>query len=175
MGRFGISEIFILIIILAGIAYFVSKNSSSNMSSSTKSSSVAYLLWFLSFFGVLGFHRFYLGKIGTGLLWLFTGGIFGFGAFIDLFTLGNQIAQYNTNEELKTLRSATLSNAQQINKSKSITENFSNLPYIATENKTSNVEPHQEKIENLQNLKSLLDDGILTQEEFEKQKTKILG
>ncbi|MBG6111808.1 TM2 domain-containing membrane protein YozV [Flavobacterium sp. CG_9.10] len=175
MGRFGISEIFILIIILAGIAYFVSKNSSSNMSSSTKSSSVAYLLWFLSFFGVLGFHRFYLGKIGTGLLWLFTGGIFGFGAFIDLFTLGNQVAQYNTNEELKTLRSATLSNAQQINKSKSITENVSNSPYIETENKTLNIEPHQEKIENLQNLKSLLDDGILTQEEFEKQKRKILG
>ncbi|WP_395050913.1 NINE protein [Flavobacterium sp.] len=171
MGRLGISEIFILIIIFAGItAYFVSRNSSS-----TKSSSIAYLLWFLSFFGVLGFHRFYLGKIGTGLLWLFTGGVFGFGAFIDLFTLGNQVTQYNTNEELKEIRTATLSNAQSINQSKSINEKVLNLSYVETGNKNSNIEPHQDKIEKLKDIKKLLDDGILTQEEFEQQKTKILG
>lgn len=34
---------------------------------------------------------------------------------------------------------------------------------------------HQEKIENLQKLKQLLDSGILTQEEFEQQKKQILG
>ena len=38
-----------------------------------------------------------------------------------------------------------------------------------------NPKSHQEKIENLQKLKQLLDDGILTQEEFDKQKTQILG
>jgi TM2 domain-containing membrane protein YozV len=56
-----------------------------------KSKGVAYLLWFLGFFGVLGLHRFYLGKVGTGLLWLFTFGVCGIGAFIDLFTLGTQV------------------------------------------------------------------------------------
>ena len=38
-----------------------------------------------------------------------------------------------------------------------------------------NPKKHQEKIENLQKLKQLLDDGILTQEEFEQQKKQILG
>ncbi len=69
-----------------------------------KSKGIAYLLWLISFFGWLGFHRFYLGKIGTGIIWIITGGVFGIGSLIDLFTLGGQVDQYNTNEELKTLR-----------------------------------------------------------------------
>ena len=69
-----------------------------------KSKGLAYFLWLISIFGWLGFHRFYLWKIGTGIIWIITGGVFGFGALIDLFTLGSQVDQYNTNEELKTLR-----------------------------------------------------------------------
>jgi TM2 domain-containing membrane protein YozV len=52
---------------------------------------VAYLLWLLSGFGVLGFHRFYLGKIPTGILWMCTAGLGGFGAFYDLLTLPRQV------------------------------------------------------------------------------------
>lgn len=73
-----------------------------------KSKGVAYVLWLVGLFGILGFHRFYIGKIGTGLLWMFTGGVFGVGALIDLFTLGGQVEQYNTNVELATIRAAAL-------------------------------------------------------------------
>jgi len=59
------------------------------------SSGIAYLLWWLSGCGWLGFHRFYLGKIGTGLLWIFTGGLFGIGSIYDLVTLGRQVKEAN--------------------------------------------------------------------------------
>ena len=36
------------------------------------------------FLGVVGAHKFYEGKIGLGLLYLFTGGLFGIGALVDL-------------------------------------------------------------------------------------------
>lgn len=53
------------------------------------SKGTAYLLWF--FFGVFGAHKFYVGKVGMGVLYLCTGGLLGIGCFIDLFTLGNQV------------------------------------------------------------------------------------
>jgi len=59
------------------------------------STGIAYLLWLLSGFGALGFHRFYLGKIPSGLLWMFTGGFFGIGAIYDLFTLPGQVREAN--------------------------------------------------------------------------------
>jgi TM2 domain-containing membrane protein YozV len=73
-----------------------------------KSKGIAYVLWLLSIFGWLGFHRFYLGKVGTGILWIITGGVCGIGALIDLFTLGGQVEQRNTKQELKTIRAASL-------------------------------------------------------------------
>jgi len=57
--------------------------------------SVAYLLWLLSGFGALGFHRFYMGKIPTGLLWFFTGGLGMVGSIYDFFTLPGQVREAN--------------------------------------------------------------------------------
>jgi hypothetical protein len=56
---------------------------------------IAYLLWFLSGFGGLGLHRYYLGKIPTGLLWTCTWGLAGFGGFYDFFTLPAQVREAN--------------------------------------------------------------------------------
>ena len=46
-----------------------------------RSKLVTFLLWY--FLGVFGAHRFYLGKVGTGILYLLTAGLFGFGAIFD--------------------------------------------------------------------------------------------
>ena len=53
--------------------------------SSDKKILPAFLLCF--FFGVLGVHRFYVGKVGTGILWLLTVGLFGVGVLIDFIMI----------------------------------------------------------------------------------------
>jgi TM2 domain-containing membrane protein YozV len=55
--------------------------------------SVAWLL--LTFLGLFGVHRFYLGKWGTGLLYLLTGGLFFIGCLYDYWTLNTQISEIN--------------------------------------------------------------------------------
>jgi TM2 domain-containing membrane protein YozV len=56
---------------------------------------VAYLLWLLIFLGFGGIHRIYAGKIITGLIWLFTGGLFLIGQVIDLFLIPSMIERAN--------------------------------------------------------------------------------
>mgnify|MGYP000202176321 CR=1 FL=1 len=52
---------------------------------SDKSKIVALLL--CVFLGILGFHRFYVGKVGTGIIYLFTGGILGIGWILDIIKI----------------------------------------------------------------------------------------
>jgi len=61
---------------------------------------IAYLLFFLSVFGILGFHRFYLGKIGTGFMWICTLGLFTIGSWYDFFTLPEQVREANIRQAI---------------------------------------------------------------------------
>ena len=49
----------------------------------------------LTFLGIFGVHRFYLGKWITGLIWLLTGGLCLLGVLYDLWTLNEQIDEVN--------------------------------------------------------------------------------
>lgn len=62
---------------------------------------VSYILNAAFFCGLGGLHRLYNGKIGTGLLWLCTGGIFGIGQFVDVFLIPNMIDEYEQNLRIK--------------------------------------------------------------------------
>lgn len=59
------------------------------------SKGVAFGLWLACLLGVCGLHRFYLGRPGTGLLWLFTFGLFGVGQLVDLIRLPRLVAEEN--------------------------------------------------------------------------------
>jgi hypothetical protein len=65
---------------------------------------IAYGLWAGWLFGFGGLHRLYLGKYGTGFLWLFTWGFFGIGQIYDLITMRRQVEEANLLEEARALR-----------------------------------------------------------------------
>ncbi len=64
-----------------------------------KSKAVAYLLWF--FFGFFSAHRFYLGKVTSGVIYLLTGQLLGIGWIIDLFLIDGMVDQYNLENRVR--------------------------------------------------------------------------
>ena len=54
---------------------------------SDKTRTLSLVLCIVGFFGLGGLHRFYVGKVWTGLLYLATGGLFGIGTIIDLIKI----------------------------------------------------------------------------------------
>ena len=71
------------------------KTASKPWSPTMKSTGTSYLLWLLCFVGFCGIHRFYTGKIITGLIWLFTGGLLLIGQIIDLFLIPGMVEDAN--------------------------------------------------------------------------------
>jgi TM2 domain-containing membrane protein YozV len=57
------------------------------MASPTSSKNYAGTLVLAILLGYLGIHRFYVGKVGTGILFLLTFGWLGIGWLIDIFTV----------------------------------------------------------------------------------------
>jgi TM2 domain-containing membrane protein YozV len=58
---------------------------------------VAWIL--LTFLGLLGIHRMYMGKWVTGLVFFFTGALFGAGLIYDFWTINDQISFLNLRHE----------------------------------------------------------------------------
>ena len=61
--------------------------------------SLAWIL--LTFLGVFGIHRFYLGKWGTGIIYLLTFGLLGVGLIYDFWTLNSQISELNLSKQAR--------------------------------------------------------------------------
>lgn len=58
-----------------------------------KSYTLAWIL--LTFLGIFGIHRFYLGKWLSGVLYALTGGVFLIGVVYDFWTLNQQVQEVN--------------------------------------------------------------------------------
>jgi len=58
-----------------------------------KSVVTTYILWM--FFGLIGLHRFYLNRFGTGLLYMVTLGIFGIGWLVDIYLIPELVDEAN--------------------------------------------------------------------------------
>ena len=120
-----------------------------------KSKTTAYILWF--FLGIFGAHKFYLNKVGIGILYFFTAGIFGIGWLIDLFTLGSQVDTYN----------ALFGRQFGLNNN-----NVNNIVVNIPGHSPNNSPDMHEQLDKLHSLK---EKGVLSEEEFNLQKAKILA
>jgi TM2 domain-containing membrane protein YozV len=123
-----------------------------------KSKSTAYILWF--FLGFLGVHKFYLDKVGIGILYFFTFGLFGIGWLIDLFTLGSQVDAYNNALFIRQMGSNHNNNVNNI---------VVNVPGQPQQVAQASV------TEQLHKLHELKEKGIISEEEYNTQKGKVLA
>lgn len=130
-----------------------------------KSKGTAYLLWCGCLLGLAGLHRLYIGKIGTGLLWLFTLGLLGVGQLVDLFTLSGQVDVVNMRKEGgQRINQNVVVNVQQALPEKE-TAPSGNLQQIL----------HKQTRERLEELNELKDGGLITPEEYVEKRREIIA
>ncbi len=66
-----------------------------------KETSITLVTALLGFLVVAGVHRFYLGQIGMGLLYFFTGGLCAIGTLVDLFNHKSLTYKFNETQALE--------------------------------------------------------------------------
>jgi len=68
-----------------------------------KETNITLVTALLGFLTVAGVHRFYLGQIGMGLLYLFTGGLCAIGTIVDAFNYKRLTYQFNEKQAIDVL------------------------------------------------------------------------
>lgn len=78
----------------------------SEMDRKKKSTATTWILWF--FLGNIGAHRYYLGKIGTGVAMTLTLGCFGIWTIVDIFLINGMLNKKNTDIESEIISEVNL-------------------------------------------------------------------
>ena len=113
-------------------------------------------LLFAIFLGGLGIHRFYVGKIGTGILWLLTGGCLGIGALVDIIMIATESFADDDNRLI-------------------VQDSRKNPRTVyATVNAQPTKSARDEALDQLEKLAKLRDSGAISAEEYEQKKAALM-
>ena len=113
------------------------------------------------FGGIIGLHQYYVGNIKKGILYLFTGGLMMFGWWADIVKILLGSFKDNTGMPLRA-------------KKKDYDKEINSIPTSINIVKQSS-ENNVDVAEQLKKLADLKDSGVLTEEEFNSQKAKLLS